>query len=195
VRLSVRNERSISYRPPRLESSAPPSLAQRVLGSRIVWLGVGALLSQAAVAGYKAARDRGEGDLARPYAAKAQRLPLVPLAVKQSWLLEGDPKFASNIYAKSSDGRTLSGMWQVEGGPTKFVWTHEVDEWLHVIEGEGEIEYLGARYPIGPGSTAYFPAGAMTRWTVPNRIFKTFTLHDPERTTRWVRQALARPVE
>ena len=113
--------------------------------------------------------------------------PMLPYQINLGWVLEGTPVIHSAVFATSPDGRDLSGIWECVG-PTKFRWHFESDESIYVLEGLVNIEFDGVIHTLLPGQTAYFPAGKEAIWDVPVRVKKSFTLHEPGRSTRWLRK-------
>jgi uncharacterized cupin superfamily protein len=110
-----------------------------------------------------------------------------PMAVNPSWIKSGTPKF---MVAETSNVATVgvtTGLWSCDG-PGVFEWTYGTDETIHLIEGAVEIEYMGKTLKLGPGDTAFFRAGTQATWTVRERAFKSFILHDPGRLARLYRR-------
>lgn len=105
---------------------------------------------------------------------------LAAFQVDPSWILSGQPVFRATETTRSPDGRTITGLWSCEG-PTTFVWTFSLDETVHLIEGEVDIEYLGKRFTLRPGDTATFHAGTQATWRIDRYAKKSYTLHHPGR--------------
>ena len=106
--------------------------------------------------------------------------PLTAFHVDPSWILAGQPNFRATETARSPDGRTITGLWACDG-PTRFEWTFGLDETVHLLEGKVEVEYLGQRFTLLPGSVATFHAGTKAVWHVPQHAKKVYTLHHPGR--------------
>ncbi len=85
--------------------------------------------------------------------------------------------------------KVSTGLWSCDG-PSTFDWVYAVDETVHVLEGEVEIAYLGEVLQLAVGDTAHFLAGTTATWTVPKRVMKSFTLHDPGPLARLYRRVL-----
>ena len=60
---------------------------------------------------------------------------------------------------------------------------HDEDEFLHVLEGEIELELDGAAtYTLGPGDSVYYKAGTLHRWSSPNGPYRLFIVkQSPQR--------------
>lgn len=62
-------------------------------------------------------------------------------------------------------------------GRSRFEVTLTADESIHVIEGDATIEVDGAsRVELSPGVAAFFPRGAVCRWTVREPVLEFFAL-------------------
>lgn len=166
-----------------MSSSSPGGRGWAV---RLLLLTLGAAGCEGARHVHAAVRDVHKADAHRPYLERMRNLPLAPTTVKDSWILEGTPRFSYAVYVESPDGKTRSGLWQAEG-PARFEWHFDTDETVRILEGEVEIEEGGKVYTLRPGDTAFFAAGAVNRWRVNERVLKTFTLAEPSRLTRWLR--------
>jgi uncharacterized protein len=164
-------------------SKRPP---WRARDSRLVWLVLGIACWELGNHGLRAVHDLALFDKTRPHLAAAINAPLLPQEVDPSWILEGQPRFSSRVYAQTPSGKTLGGVWKVDG-PTRFEWRFGLDETVYILEGAVNIEYQGRTFKLGPGDTAYFPAGTRATWHVPERLVKSFTLDEPGRVTRWLR--------
>jgi uncharacterized cupin superfamily protein len=122
--------------------------------------------------------------------AQRETIVLTPSPIPPDWILSGSPTFRSNTFGRSHDQSTSSGIWECIG-PTEFVWHYGTDETISILEGSAEIDYLGKKYSINAGDTTHFAAGTTARWTVRERIKKTWVLYDPGRLTRLLRRLLA----
>lgn len=114
---------------------------------------------------------------------------LTPLQIPPDWIKSGHPKFFYTQYASSPDGKSATGVWSCEG-PATFEWQFESDEVVHVLDGRVEIDYLGQRFVLEPGSTAFFQADTRALWHVPTFMRKSFTLYHPSRPVRLIRQLI-----
>lgn len=81
----------------------------------------------------------------------------------------------------------MHGLWAGDG-PSTFRWTFDLDETVHVLEGQVQVDYLGHRFTLSPGEVAHFRAGTQAVWHVPQYLKKAYVLHDPGRVVRWWRQ-------
>jgi uncharacterized cupin superfamily protein len=163
------------------------SLLKRVMSSRPVWLLVGLAVGGLAEPVARAAHDLGTIDKARRYLGAELKAPLEKQTVDPSWILEGQPHFSVSTWAQSPLGTSSAGVWKVEG-PTRFEWQFGRDETVYILEGAVNIDWAGKTYALGPGDSAFFPAGARATWHVPERLFKSFTLEEPGRVTRLARK-------
>lgn len=114
---------------------------------------------------------------------------LRPIQVPPDWIKSGKPVFLHNQYAHSTDGNYATGIWSCEG-PATFEWQFGSDETVHVLDGGVEIDYLGQRFVLKPGDTAFFQAGTRAVWHVPRYMRKSFTLHRPNLVVRSARRLL-----
>lgn len=124
---------------------------------------------------------------APPPSKVAQHRMLAPIDVNPAWIKSGTPKFLSAYTSELDSVGVSTGLWSCEG-PTVFEWVYGTDETIHVLEGGAEIEYLGTHLSIGPGDTVFFRSGTKATWTVKDRIYKSWVLHDPGRLARWYRR-------
>jgi uncharacterized cupin superfamily protein len=124
---------------------------------------------------------------APPPSVEALKREMRPMLVNPTWIKSGTPKF---MMAETSHVGTVgvtTGLWSCDG-PATFEWTYGTDETIHLIEGVVEIDYLGKTLKLGPGDTAFFRAGTQATWTVRERAYKSFILHDPGRIARLYRR-------
>jgi uncharacterized cupin superfamily protein len=96
---------------------------------------------------------------------------LKPAPINSDWVLEGSPVARAGEIARSTDGTTLSAVWDCTAGT--FDWHFGVDETVHIVEGEVEVSAPG----FGPrmlraGDAALFRAGTTARWHVPAYVKK-----------------------
>lgn len=105
-------------------------------------------------------------------------LPDMP--IEPSWITSGDPVACGTVTAQSEDKKVSSGLWSCE--PGKFQWTFTWDEFVHVLEGEVEINEDGTDNTITlrPGDMAHFPLGMKTHWNVKQKVKKFFVIRTPE---------------
>lgn len=118
----------------------------------------------------------------------AQGVPLVlaPMDIDPQWVKSGTPNFKSAEFSASTDGSSSSGVFQADGNST-FVWHYGLDEAIYVLEGGVDISYLGKRFTLKPGDTAFFYAGTEATWQVhATGVKKTWTIYKPSKLARWV---------
>ncbi|MDB5963753.1 MAG: hypothetical protein JWQ72_253 [Polaromonas sp.] len=121
-----------------------------------------------------------------PPSAVALEQPLREFSVDPSWVLAGRPRFWNTETVHSPDGKVIGGMWACDG-PAEFEWTFHMDETVHLIEGKVEVNYLGNRFTLLPGTTATFYAGTKAVWYVPEHARKGYVLHGAGRLVRFWR--------
>ncbi len=170
-------------------SRGGPGVLQRVLRSRVFLVVATLVVWEGLMLGGRAAYYAVFQHPQLPDVAARNAQPLEPLHVDPAWILEGTPTFSSRVYATSPDGKTFTGIWECTG-PTRFRWHFDIDETVYLLEGLVNIEYRGEIHTLRPGDTAFFPAGAQAVWHVPERIRKSFTLHEPGRLNRLLRVIL-----
>lgn len=118
---------------------------------------------------------------------QAQAMPLERFEAHAAKVLSGQPNFRVARYAGSADGKTSSGVWAADG-PSSFEWRFHADEAVYIHEGLVEVDYLGRKFSLKAGDTAYFHGGTTATWTVPQHVRKSWTVHETGRLTRWLRR-------
>lgn len=103
--------------------------------------------------------------------------PLQSFPVPADWIEEGTPTATARFLSESGDGGLVTGIWHCTAG--RFRWIFECDEVVHVLDGGVEVEHDGKRIELGPGSVAFFPVGARTRWHVKTHVRKLFIHRHP----------------
>lgn len=116
--------------------------------------------------------------LAAPTSSTATQTPLREFAYDPNWVKSGKPVFRNGETVHSPDGRTISGVWSADG-PSTFEWTFYSDETVHLLEGSIDVNYLGHRFTMLPGSTSTFHAGTKAIWHVPQYAKKAYTAYRP----------------
>jgi uncharacterized cupin superfamily protein len=119
--------------------------------------------------------------------AKQEHVDLGPQVLDASWVISGSPKFRVNIFGQSSDKSAISGIWECTG-PAQFEWHYGVDESIYILEGTVDIEYLGKKFTLRAGDSTHFAAGTKAKWTVSDRVKKTFAIYQVGRFTRLMRR-------
>jgi uncharacterized cupin superfamily protein len=111
-------------------------------------------------------------------AAHIDAVILKPAPINSDWVLEGSPVARAGEIARSTDGTTVSLVWDCTAGT--FDWHFGVDETVHIVEGEVEVSAPG----FGPrmlraGDAALFRAGTTARWHVPAYVKKIAFIRHP----------------
>lgn len=112
---------------------------------------------------------------------------LEPVDSPNATTLQGKPRYRQLTFAHTPDGSSIAGLWSCEG-PAKFQWRFDTDESVHILDGMVHVEHDGVERTFLPGHTAFFPAGAVTVWHVPERVKKSFVLSEPGRLVRLARR-------
>ncbi|QDL55819.1 cupin domain-containing protein [Rhodoferax aquaticus] len=143
---------------------------------------IGALCSAAGLSVYSAYQHVSH----RPApSAQAVAMPLAPLAIDPTWVKSGAPNFKSLEFGASTDASSSSGLFQADGA-SSFVWQYGLDEAIYILEGGVDIEYLGKRFTLKVGDTAFFYAGTSATWNVhAGGVKKTWTIYKPSKLARW----------
>lgn len=118
---------------------------------------------------------------------EALKREMHPMLVNPAWIKSGEPRFMVAETSLVDSVGVSTGLWSCDG-PAVFEWTYGTDETIHLLEGAVEIEYLGQQLKLGPGDTAFFRAGTKALWTVRERAYKSFILHEPGRLARLYRR-------
>jgi uncharacterized cupin superfamily protein len=85
-------------------------------------------------------------------------IELSPEPIPKDWILAGHPRARAAAIARSAD----EGMWITAWActPGSFRWHYNVDETAQILSGEVFIiDQASTERRLGPGDTAYFPAG------------------------------------
>jgi uncharacterized protein len=155
----------------------PNAADTRGMRKTVAATGLGAALALGGVAAF----DTGRYLLhSMPASTASVEKPLVGFTVDPDWVRSGQPNFRASETVRSPDGQTISGLWACDG-PSVFEWTFGLDETVHLLEGQIEVDYQGRHFTLRPGDTASFLAGTRSVWRVPEHAKKAFTLHRPGR--------------
>jgi hypothetical protein len=93
-----------------------------------------------------------------------------------AWVLDGAPQARATAIAHSRDGAMTVIAWSCTKG--RFRWQYQVDEMAHILSGEVIItDQSGAERRLGPGDTAFFPAGSSSVWQVIRDVRKIAVCH------------------
>jgi uncharacterized cupin superfamily protein len=96
---------------------------------------------------------------------------LAAAPIPPDWILSGAPEARSRQLARSSDRASSVMAWSCTAG--RFNWQYTVDETVHIIEGEVFVtDENGREHRLGPGDSAFFPAGSRSTWNVPVEVRK-----------------------
>jgi hypothetical protein len=108
--------------------------------------------------------------------ANPATVELAPSPFPAEWVLEGCPQAHATAIAHSRDGAMTVIAWSCTKG--RFRWQYHVDEMLHILSGEVVItDHCGAERRLGPGDTAFFPAGSASDWHVVRDVRKIAVCH------------------
>jgi uncharacterized cupin superfamily protein len=103
---------------------------------------------------------------------------LVDQPINPDWVLSGNPRARIRLWATSADKTTSNWVWDCTAG--RFRWHHELDETIFIVEGGARISVgVGAPRELGPGDSAYIPAGSWTDWTVAEYVRKYAVVRVP----------------
>jgi uncharacterized cupin superfamily protein len=103
-------------------------------------------------------------------------IELQPAPFPEEWILEGRPHARAREIACSQDGAMKVIAWSCSKG--RFRWQYQVDEMLHILSGEVIItDETGTKRRIGPGDTAFCPAGSWFDWHVVTDVRKVAVCH------------------
>jgi len=89
----------------------------------------------------------------------------------EEWILEGSPQASAKQIAGSDDGTMKVIVWSCT--PGKFRWEYSVDETVQIVSGEVVVtDHQGKERRLGPGDSAFFPAGSASVWRVVDEVRK-----------------------
>jgi uncharacterized cupin superfamily protein len=93
-------------------------------------------------------------------------------------IIEGDPQAKAHILrdTEGPGAHVIAGVFMSQPSVAKYVFA--MNETVHVLEGEAEIEIDGETITLGPGSVASFAKGATSIWRVKSPIKDVFVLSD-----------------
>jgi len=92
-------------------------------------------------------------------------------AIREDWVLSGQPKSRNKIVATSQDRNSWVVVWECSAG--RFNWHYVQDESVVVISGEAfMIDEHGNERRFGTGDVGFFPAGTTCTWRVPDGFRK-----------------------
>jgi uncharacterized cupin superfamily protein len=103
-------------------------------------------------------------------------IELSPSPFPAEWVLEGSPWAQATAIAHSRDGAMTVIAWSCTKG--RFRWQYHVDEMVHLLSGEVFVtDETGSERRLGPGDTAFFPAGSSAVWRVTQDVRKVAVCH------------------
>jgi uncharacterized protein len=95
--------------------------------------------------------------------------------IPPTWLLCGEPGTRFKLLGKTKDKLSYFMVW--ECGAATFHWHYGKDEFLTIISGEAFLQQSdGSERRFKVGDTAFFPAGSLATWRVPNHVGKIAVL-------------------
>jgi uncharacterized cupin superfamily protein len=101
---------------------------------------------------------------------------LSPSPFPAEWVVEGSPRARATAIAHSRDGAMTVIAWSCTQG--RFRWQYQVDEMVHILSGEVFVtDQSGSERRLGPGDTAFFPAGSSSVWRVTRDVRKVAVCH------------------
>ena len=110
-------------------------------------------------------------------------LALSPVPIRPDWILSGSPQASAQEIARSRDGTAVTIVWACT--PGAFRWWFGGDETVQILSGEVFVtDEHNAEHRLGPGDTAFFPAGTWSQWRVT----------EPLRKMAVIRHAMPRPL-
>lgn len=96
---------------------------------------------------------------------------LQPAPITPGWIVEGTPVARATELSRSTDGTTVSLVWDCTAGT--FDWYFGVDETVHILEGEVEVSAEGVPPRVlKAGDVALFRSGTTSRWRVKTYVRK-----------------------
>ena len=110
--------------------------------------------------------------------ARTSEIGLEPAPFPVQWVMEGRPQAYAKEIARSRDGTMTVTIWSCTTG--RFRWQYTVDETVHIVSGEVFIlDHGNSERRLGPGDTAFFPAGSSSIWRVTRDVLKVAVCRCP----------------
>ena len=98
--------------------------------------------------------------------------------IRADWILEGEPEARRSVLAKSEDRTSYMMCWECT--PGRFNWDYPQDEAVVIVGGEVFITANGdTERRLGPGDSAFFPAGTSATWRVTSTVRKVAVFREP----------------
>ncbi len=112
------------------------------------------------------------------FARSGVDVPLRPVALDPSQVVEGAPRVSEAVLWESEDGTIVRGIWRITTGVVTDV---EEDEMFVVLEGRATVQIEGAAtLELAPGTVAVLARGARTTWTIHEPVRKVFQISLPD---------------
>jgi uncharacterized protein len=103
--------------------------------------------------------------------ASPSTIDLEPSPFPREWVLEGNPQARAKPIARSDDASMTMIVWSCTEG--RFRWQYSVDETVQILSGEVIVtDHDGEERRLGPGDSAFFPAGTTSVWHVTQAVRK-----------------------
>jgi uncharacterized protein len=103
--------------------------------------------------------------------ANPAEVDLDPAPFPREWIIEGTPEARAKEIARSDDRSMTVYVWSCT--PGKFRWEYSVDETVQIVSGEIVVtDHNGKERRLGPGDSAFFPAGSVSVWHVVEEVRK-----------------------
>jgi hypothetical protein len=103
--------------------------------------------------------------------ASPSTIDLDPSPFPREWVLEGNPLARAREIARSDDASMRLVVWSCTEG--RFRWQYSVDETVQILSGEVIVtDHDGREHCLGPGASAFFPAGTTSVWHVTQPVRK-----------------------
>jgi hypothetical protein len=103
--------------------------------------------------------------------ADPSTLELAPSPFPREWVLEGNPEASGAEIARTGDSSMRLIVWSCT--PGRFRWEYSIDETVQILSGEVWVtDHNNAVHRLGPGDSAFFPAGTTSIWHVTQTVRK-----------------------
>ncbi|HZT89198.1 MAG TPA: cupin domain-containing protein [Stellaceae bacterium] len=103
--------------------------------------------------------------------ANPAEVELDPAPFPREWVLEGTPQARAKEIARSGDGAMKLIVWSCT--PGRFRWQYSIDESVQILSGVVVVtDHNGTERRLGPGDSAFFPAGTSSVWRVEKEVRK-----------------------
>jgi uncharacterized protein len=107
--------------------------------------------------------------------------PLGPAPIDPEDIVSGSPEAGTVVMRASNDKRLVNGVWECT--PGTFYLPHNYEETVTIVRGRVTVTPEGGEpTELGPGDTAFFPAGTKVLWEVHDTLRKSWHIFDAEGT-------------